>query len=494
MPTTIPYDPSLVIGNIVPQEKLDNLVKISELEAPVNAAEDTMNSYIAMKRSVDMTIQNLVNMSIDPSELKQESEEIGKNIEEAAKNFAKTKLAAEKEIQPLKAQISTVGKSVESPLDYGRTQTKKMPLSADSFKMNCQYFTFDKNKQSSDSHASTVASFVSDSFSENFWGSAKDSFSASESVRNQVNSQHSRHSIAGTLVVSINCTHKNALLLSPLIFNTDKAVRCWNALYPDDSIKVEDQAQLLKDMQKQGSEDDKKFNLLSGATYGSCFVGMVHVLNTTDTSSSERMYSVAESLQDQFTVGGWFCEASGSFGVNSSFSNDAKNLLSSQKISSHCTITCMGLIPSIKSNAVKIGVEGFTNFDGAKSMKMLAEMQNANANDINKTVKSAAEASKTGAQMISMENAKVTACLSGLSKIDEHSNKMIDTNTLMDAIEDYVNKCAKGDIGIPINYYLKPVTKAEIVGMYLNKYYPNNYVKAMDAGDSTSSSPTAKKA
>ncbi len=484
MPTSIPYDPSLVLGNIVQEEKLDNLLKIGELEAPVNAAEETMNSYISMKRSIDMSIQDLVNMGIDPSELKSESEEVGKNVEESAINFAKTKLDAEKKIQPLRAKMAMVSESVESPLDYDRTKIKKMPLAADSLKMNCQYFAFDKNKQTSDTHASTIASFVSASFSGMYDGitaGAKSSISAT--ARSQVNSQHARHSIAGTLVVSINCTHKDAVLLSPFIMNTEKAIRVWNQVYPNDTIKVEDENSLVETLNKQGDKNEKKLNLLSGATYGSCFIGMVHVLNTTDTSASETMYSVAESLQTQFTVGSWFCDASGGVGMDASFSNDAKNLLSTQNITSHCTLISLGSIPSIKSSQVEMGVKGFTKFDGASSMSKLAEMQNANANEINGTVKSGAEAARNGGRIVAMENAKVKSCLSGLAAIDKESNKIIDTNSMMNALQDYVNKCLAGNIGAPINYYLKPVSKAEITGMYLNKYYPNKYVKAMGAPD-----------
>ena len=44
MPSTIPYDPALVLGNVVPQEKLDNVIKIAQLQAPADAAQTTLNS------------------------------------------------------------------------------------------------------------------------------------------------------------------------------------------------------------------------------------------------------------------------------------------------------------------------------------------------------------------------------------------------------------------------------------------------------------------
>ena len=39
MPSTIPYDPSLILGNVVHPLRLANIEKISQLQAPADAAE-----------------------------------------------------------------------------------------------------------------------------------------------------------------------------------------------------------------------------------------------------------------------------------------------------------------------------------------------------------------------------------------------------------------------------------------------------------------------
>jgi hypothetical protein len=59
----------------------------------------------------------------------------------------------------------------------------------------------------------------------------------------------------------------------------------------------------------------------------------------------------------------------------------------------------------------------------------------------------------------------------------------------MTAMEDYVNKCVSGgdNIGVPVNYYLKPISQSEIARAWLAKYYPNKYNKAGSADDSSSS-------
>ncbi len=483
MPSTIPYDPSLVLGNILSQEALTNVEAIAQAQAPADAAESDMNSLITLKRSIDMTVNELTGMGIDTTDVIKESQDIGKQLAQAASKYGQAKLDAEKAIQPLRAKIVAVHSEVESPIDYNRSKLSKMPISADSLQMNCQYFSFDQNQQSSSSHAATVASFVSESLS--YFGE-KQSSQAQASAQAQMNSQHSRHSIAGTLVVSISCTHKNAQIFAPFILDVDKAVNAWNTLYPDNMIKTNDPASIAKIEAQQQTKDDKSITLLSGATYGSSFVAMVHVLNTTDSSSTQRMESVAASMQETFKIGGWFASGTGGFGVSASFSDSAKNLLSTQNVTSHCTLITMGIIPSIKSNQVAMAVKSFTDFDPAKEMQSLATLQGATASE-NNTVSQSADAARTGQQMITLQNSKIEAALSSVSDIDDGANKIIDTNSVMTALEDYVNRCVQGgdNVGVPINYYLKPITQSQICRSWLAKYYPNDFNKAGSVDDSS---------
>jgi hypothetical protein len=481
MPSTIPYDPSLTLGNIVEQEKLDNVIKIGELQAPADAAQTDLNSLITLKRSIDMTVQEMIDLGIDVTDLIKESETIGTQLQKAAVDYGKAKIDSEKAIQPLRAKMSEVSKEIESPIDYNRSKIKKMPISSDSMQMNVQYFSFDENVQSSSSHATTISSFVSESLS--YFGQHQ-SGQVAASAQSQVNSQMSKHSIAGTLVICITCTHKNAQVFAPFILDVDKAVRAWNQLFPDKMIKTDDPASIAKIEATAETKEDKSFSILSGATYGSSFVGMVHILNTTKTDSSQSLESIAASLQETFNVGGWFMQVSGGFGVASSFSDSAKNLLSTQNIQSHCSLVTMGIIPSIKSNQVKMAVQQFANFSPDKEMESLATLQGATAGE-NDSVASAATAARTGQQMINLQNTKIAATLSGLAEIDDGNNKMIDINSMMDAMDDYINRCVEGgdNVGVPINYYLKPITQSIIARAWLAKYYPNDFNKAGNADD-----------
>ncbi|CAD6556931.1 hypothetical protein LMG28727_06243 [Paraburkholderia kirstenboschensis] len=273
----------------------------------------------------------------------------------------------------------------------------------------------------------------------------------------------------------MTCTHKDALLLAPFILDVDKGIRAFNAYFPDDMIKTDSIASISKIAAQANTKDEKSLTLLSGATVGSCFIGMVHILNSTETESSETMESVADSLQSQFKIAGWFEDVSGGFGVNASFSDDAKALLSTQNVTSHCTLTTIGSIPSIRSNQVKMGVQQFADFDGASSMAALLKLQGVTAS-VQESVASSAEAARTGGQFIAMKSSQMESALSALAQIDDGQNKMIDTNSMMDALDDYIQKCIAGNIGAPITYYLKSITASQLAKIWMAKYYPNKFL------------------
>ena len=420
MPSVIPYDPSITLGNIVDVEKLEKLEQIAQIQAPVDVAEEQMNSLIALKRSIDMTAQELIDLNIDTSEITRESAEIGEEIKQAAIDYAKTKIDAKKQIQQLSA-TPTVSHNWESPLDYNRTDIKKMPLSADSMNMNVQYFSSDENEQNSKTQSESIKSFIKSEFS--ILGTSMSDEVATDAA-SQVNSQYSRHDIAGTLVIAASCTHKDAVLLAPCVLDVDKAIRVWNSMYKDDMLKTDDPSSIFETMANGATENEKAMTIVSGATYGSCFVGMVHILNTSKTISTEKMNSMAEKVQAQIKFKKFISDAVGEFGV---YGKDIKDLISTQDISSHCTITTRGSIPSIKANNVKMAVKEFSEFDGKSAMEKLAALQNATASELN-SVDSSAEKAKVGDQMLALQNSQIQGVLTGLKDIDDGENKVIDTN------------------------------------------------------------------
>lgn len=472
MLSTIPFDPSVALGNIVDPAKLAQLELISEKEAPINAAEDKMNSLITFKRSIDNTIQELGSMHVNVEALEQKSHEIAKDIQKAALDYANIKLAAKLDILDIRGQ-TVVSANWESPLDFNRTEIKKMPLSADSMNMNVQYFSREENSQSSQTQSECIQEFVSSEFK--FLGTDF-SDQAAKAAASQVNSQYSRHDIAGTLVIAVSCTHKDAALLAPCVIDVDKAIRVWNSMYKDDTIETDSPASIIKIAHDAQTENERVMTIISGATYGSSFVGMVHILNNTRTVSSEKIRNIAASIQSQVTAKRWFADISGGFGLNQQFANDMKSLLSTQDIMSHCTITTRGSIPSIKSNQVKLAVQQFSEFDGKAAMENVAALQNATAS-AKDSVDESAEKARLGQQMVALKNAQIQGVLTGLSEIDSGSNQILDINSLMTAFEDYVDKALAGELGVPINYYLKPIPKSQLAQMWVDKYFPDKFLK-----------------
>ncbi|KAI0160654.1 hypothetical protein GGR57DRAFT_519534 [Xylariaceae sp. FL1272] len=473
MPSSIPYDPSLVLANIVGNEALKLVEQISALQGPVDAAQEQLNTLLAAKRSLEMTRTELLNLGIRTGKVDKSIENLNDKIEEAAADYADHKIEAEDKIQPLRASIRAVHVEMESPVDYVKSQIKTMPLASDSINMDVQYFSNDTNQEAASSLATNVSSYVSASMS---WLGKDVATQMTRAAASQVNDQVKKHSISGTLVISVSCTHKNASILAPFVLNVDKAIKVWNHLFKDDKLVPTSTKSMQEVIAKSESlSEENKFSIISGMTYGSSFVGMVHILNTNSTAVSEKMNTVVSTLQSQMDNAAWYAKASGGFGVNESMANSVKSLLSSQNINSHVTMICMGAIPSIVANEVKIGVDKFANFDPKTSLDALATIQNATVADQD-TVKQSADAARTGAQMVSMKSGEVKAALSALAEIDDGNNKIIDINSMMTALEDYLKKAADGTSGVPLNYYLKDITKTMLAEMWVAKYYPGKYM------------------
>jgi hypothetical protein len=330
-----------------------------------------------------------------------------------------------------------------------------------------------------------MSTFIQASMSGLF--SPKRTMAATASVQRQVSIQQSRHDVSGTLIVCITCKHRNAQVFAPFIIDPDKAVRAWNRVFPGDMIKTNDAQKIAEIMEEAETRAEKAYYLLSGATFGSSFIGMVHILNSSRTVSSQSMTQVASSLQASMQAGRWLASASGAFGVDASFANSARNMLSSQNIQSHCSLVTMGVIPSIKSNEMSKTVQKFATSPDEMMQKMI-EAQNADS-ESRSTIASDAATAQKGSQIIQARGATLNSIISGMAAVDDTNNKVIDITSLMDAMDDYVSRCNGGaeGIGVPINYYLKPITRSMVARSWLGKYYPE--LRTNRAGSADDSEP-----
>ena len=219
------------------------------------------------------------------------------------------------------------------------------------------------------------------------------------------------------------------------------------------------------------ADEEKGLQLLAGASYGSSFVGMVFLTHKSKSSTSQSSQSTAASVRAAFEANLIFEAASGAVGLDAQASQNLKNLLSSDTIDAHCSLITMGIIPSIKSNQIKASIKEMKN-DPAENMKQLAAMQAASDSSVQSLSKQA-QAGKTGNGVASLNSNFIKDTVSAVTEADEKQNQIIDTNSLLVALEDFINKAIEGKCGVPINYYIQPVTKRTIALAWMKAYYPN---------------------
>jgi hypothetical protein len=262
-----------------------------------------------------------------------------------------------------------------------------------------------------------------------------------------------------------------------LVIDVDKAISIWNHAFPSDRLKAADPAGMTAVAASEEAANKQSLNLLTGATYGSSFVGMVHVLQseTTDVGegagSGQSMTEVAESMQEKFKVAAWLESESGGLGADSDFVNDIKRLLGKQDFSTHVTLITMGIVPSIKSSELAAGVERFAKFDAKEMMDSLGNLSSPSATtSVAQKSKEAVNAKK----LTELKGAQAQSVMLGLDEIDAKKNSMIDLNSLVTAFDDYLEKVSDGECGgVPITYFVKPITKAALAEMWLAKHRPD---------------------
>jgi len=462
----IPFDPTITLGNVVNPLKFKELEAIGKLQMEIDTKQDQLNGLLAGKSSLDMIIQEVKAMKVDLSEaeLKDASKAMDQEIKKVMKEYALVQMGNLPKIQTHKAKIATIGDHVESPMDYNKSLLKKdLPISSNTIKLNSQYFTFSQESQQSEASMAALKSFVSGETK--FFGDTVGG-KVSAAVQHQMTKQKELHEISGTLVVTATCTHANAAIFAPFVIDADKSIHAWNDTFSNKiSMLTEEE---MKKMAKETGESDK-LHLVSGATYGSCFVGMVHTKKSESTEDTQRMLSTAQSMSANFDIGAFFASYSGGFGVDSSFSNDLKALLSSQMVSSHVSLVCEGCIPTITSNKVELGVKAFADFDPAQTMEKLATL-NTQTNKANETVSSAADKARKGKEVTELRGNEIKNTMASLSKIDEGKDSVLNVNSLMSGLEDYVTQAKEAKTGVPINFFIKSLTRADIAKLWLDKY------------------------
>lgn len=478
MPTsTIPYDPSLVLGMIVNPTHMTQLEKIATAQMPVDIARDYVNALIRQKMSLDMTVQELLTLGVSADDdsmksLNDTRTELMQDMTSAASDLGQKVMVAEKAILQLKTDggQTQISSQLQSPIDFSASQLKSMPLSSDSMDMDVQYFRWEENDQSSTSTADSISSFVGIKVSSFLGGTYGAQVAAS--THNAATSASNNHNIVGTLVICANCTSRQAQIFSPLVLDPDAALESFNQTVSDGKLPSENIPSMRTiALTDPGDDIANSLPVLIGASYGSSFVGFVHFEQIEDSQSSESSQSVAVQARASAERSLFFAEMEGSFGLDAQSAQSLKNLLSTSNVQSHCSLITMGLIPSIKSNQVTTSIKYMKN-DPQDNMAELAAMQGASDASTASLSSGAADARK-GAQMQKMDSSFISSTVAAMNDVDNANNQVIDLNSLQIALDDYVQKASDGKTGVPINFYVKYVTRKDIATSWMQKYYPD---------------------
>ncbi|KAF5542040.1 hypothetical protein FMEXI_7644 [Fusarium mexicanum] len=385
----------------------------------------------------------LKNLGVGTDSLDEERKKLHIAVEAAAGAYATAKMASGPKTTAITKDIYSVHQQIESPVDYLRSEIRTIALANDTMNIEVEYFSFDSNSQNSAAYSAQIASYVSGTVSSVF--GAKQSMRIGNSASRQVSRQVSSHSIGGTLVLSVSCTHKNTSIVAPFVLHVDKAIKVWNHLFPGSKLDTTSGSSMMNCTMNESQEYKERLSIISGVTYGASFVGMVHVLDTTSSSASESMVAAASQMQSTMNVGAWFAK-------------QCEELFSQQNIQSHVTVLSVGVIPSMVAREVATTVSKFNEFFPSSNMANVATMQNAISSD-QYSVQSMAEASRTTGQASEMQSKKIESSLSALATIDGQKNKILD-----------------GAPGIPINYYLKNIDQMMLAQMWAAKYYPGEFM------------------
>jgi len=473
--SSIPYDPTLVLGQIVQLEKIEALMAIAEAQKPLDLAFAKMNNVIKTSYKLKMIHTEMVNLGVEEDKLQGFTDELDtvmKKISKAAIEYGTTAVQVTDNVEKLKNKQAqkTISYEIESPMDYAKSTVTQFPLAFDSLTFDVQYVRNESNDQTDDTHARTIAKMHSDKQK-----NVKSGSNAS-SIINNVKNQTQNHKIDGTIVITAQATHKNADIIEPFVMDPEKAVTAWNYTYPKDKIKVDPQSifkAALADF-KGNPADKPALSIISGASRASSFVGFVHILTTEKTTSKDDSTSTtfAKQFEEKIKYNMWMNAAGGGYGESSSFAQSMKSMMSTSDIDCHCSLICEGIIPSIVCSEVVATVQSM-DMDPETVMGQLSAIQDAGNSGVNSAMESQTEEGKRGGQFMSLNSEYMKNSVSNISDMESAANKVIDQNSLMTAFEDYITKAMAGESGIPVNFYIKRLVKNDIAKIYIRKFYPS---------------------
>lgn len=316
--SSIPYDPTLVLGNLIDLKKIENLQKLAELQKPLDLAFAKLNNVTKTSYKLKMVQTEMINLGVGKDKLKgfnAELEDVMRKIADAAISYGVIALDVVKKVQKekLKQGQKTISLNIESPLDFGKSSVKQFPIAYDSLTFDVSYVRNEENVQSDYSHANTVSKVSSDKGSHSS-GNHNNNDGSTENSTTLTQTQN--HDIEGTVVISARATHKNADVIEPFVIDPEKAVTAWNYTYPKDLLNVDPQSIMKAALDDFKTKSDKKpaINILSSVTKGSSFTGLVHILKKESSDSSQSASAYASGIKNSQEFDQWYNASNGGYG------------------------------------------------------------------------------------------------------------------------------------------------------------------------------------
>jgi hypothetical protein len=199
---------------------------------------------------------------------------------------------------------------------------------------------------------------------------------------------------------------------------------------------------------------------------------MVHILKS-ESSQTGEFEKLKADFEDKLRIGGWLANTIGGFGVNESALKDIRAFLSNRSINCHISILTTGAIPGIASSNLESSVTKLAKVDSSTIQSALS----IGRSEISSTGADAYEARQKNL-LLGIENVRVNQILQGMQQIDQEKNKTFEINSLMGAFTNYIDIITGKNItgfdgkviGTPINFYVKRLTRGDIVRLLVRKY------------------------
>lgn len=458
MPINISYHhPSLQVGSVVEPKLLNLFKQLNDLQQQIDTAHNALNSLIMTKRSLEMTVNELSDMQVNTTPIVSELKTLDAKITKAATDYMHIRISnealiQEKQTEMQQTEVSSLTKLI---IDFNASVYKARPFAADSLNLDSQYFSFGTNIQ--DDMIANVEKFVRNSTQQ--IPSIGDK--TAQAVSTQLMNQMQNHSISGTLIIVASCHHRNIGIFEPLVIDPVKAMQMWNNLHPLNPINPVSSFSIPE---VKGDKDS--LSVITGATYGSSFVGMVHILKS-DKIQMTDYEKIKGRINQKLKFGGWLANVTGSFGINEDVLKDMQAIINDNSINSHVSVITVGAIPSLKADS---------KFSEYKVDDQFERKLMALENDGKTTMGMEAEIAKQRALIINIEKARTAQIMDRMHTFDEKSNSTLNINSLMTAFNNYIETIGKENIivGAPISFSIQELTKNDIVKLLVKQFRQEN--------------------